>query len=236
MSAKDDFLQNVSRETFSALEVYEETLWEWQKRINLVADSTMPGLWNRHFVDSYQLVSVIEGIMSNMFHVKHVGVPENQITQTDRKNVSRETFCHADLGSGAGFPGMVLALAGIPNVNLIESDQRKCAFLREVWRVASVKNVSRETFCKPTVHNARIENVRLVADIITSRAFADLAKTLDISHHLCHQGTQYILLKPLDMEKELTEATKYWYFDHEITPSASDQRGCVLRIYNLRHK
>jgi 16S rRNA (guanine527-N7)-methyltransferase len=148
--------------------------------------------------------------------------------------VSRETIL-ADLGTGAGFPGMVLAMAGIPNVHLIESDQRKCAFLRDVI----LQIVSRETisnFQKPTVHNKRVESLNLKADIITCRAFADLAKILEISKNMRHAETIYYLLKPLDIDLELTNATKYWYFEHHIIPSVSDARGCILRLSNVHPK
>ncbi|HRJ12290.1 MAG TPA: 16S rRNA (guanine(527)-N(7))-methyltransferase RsmG [Alphaproteobacteria bacterium] len=199
--AKEQIKSQVSRETFERLENYEKLLRQWQERINLVSASTLPDLWNRHFMDSFQLLNhVLAG-------------------------VSRETC--VDLGSGAGFPGMVLAIAGVANMNLIESDQRKCAFLREV---------SRETSAGAMIHNQRIESVNLRADIITSRAFADLAKTLEISAHLCHAKTEYLLLKPLDMDKELTETTKYWYFQHEMTPSQSDPRGAILHIWDVKRK
>lgn len=208
MQAKEFIKQNVSRETFERLETYERLLRQWQEKINIVANSTLDDLWNRHFLDSFQLMSLIS------------------------QNVSRETLI-ADLGSGGGFPGMVLAIAGVSGINLIESDQRKCAFLR---------NVSRETLrdmpdhCEVKIHNQRIESVNLKADIITSRAFADLEKTLAISEHLCHENTQYLLLKPLDIDKELTETTKPWYFDHEMTPSRSDPRGGILRLWNVKRK
>jgi len=218
----NNIIQNVSRETLDNLKTYERLLRQWQERINLVADSTLLDLWNRHFVDSYQLVNITNDVIS----------------QKD-ENVSRETFFLADLGSGAGFPGMVLALAGIPNVNLIESDQRKCAFLRDVSRetfgTKTDQHVSRETF-RPTIHNKRIENVALKSDIITSRAFADLAKTLEISSHLRHEKTVYLLLKPLDMEKELAESARNWYFKYETIPSVADPRGCVLKVYDVVNK
>lgn len=201
MRAKELIKNKVSRETFQRLETYERLLRQWQEKINLVANSTLDDIWQRHFLDSFQLLNYIEA------------------------HVSRETV--VDLGSGAGFPAMVLAIAGISNIHMIESDQRKCAFLREV---------SRETSTSVTIHNQRIESVNLGADIITSRAFADLAKTLEISEKLRGENTQYLLLKPLDMDKELTEATKSWYFDHQLTPSQSDPRGAILQLRHIRRK
>ncbi len=202
MQQAEKYLQeHVSRGTFEKLKIYEQLLLKWQEKINLVANSTLDDLWNRHFLDSFQLLGQLP------------------------KDVSRETWL--DLGSGAGFPGLVLAICSLANIHLIESDQRKCAFLRDV---------SRETSAQVMIHNQRIESVNLKADVISSRAFADLAKTLAISEHLRGEKTQYLLLKPLDMALELTEATKYWYFQHELTPSQSDPRGAILRIWDVRRK
>jgi len=253
MSAGNNIIQNVSRETLDALRIYERSLRQWQERINLVATSTLSELWNRHFIDSYQLVNIINGLPSpgggmwfveqttggeEMFHMKHSDISNPNHPLSPPLQWEKNIII-ADLGSGAGFPGMILALAGIPNVHLIESDQRKCAFLRDVSReifgAEKNQNVSRETF-RPTIHNKRIENVSLEADLITSRAFANLAKTLEISTHLRHEKTVYLLLKPLDLEKELAESAKNWYFKHEIIPSLTDPRGCVLKIYDVVKK
>lgn len=215
MSAKEAkawFQQNVSRETFSALEIYERELLKWQARINLVSASTLSDLWLRHFLDSWQLAEFMT-----------------------LQNVSRETLI-LDLGSGAGFPGLILWLAGFQNVNLVESDQRKCAFLREVVSQIS-QNVSRETLAtKPTIHNARVEAIKFEADIITCRAFAPFGKILDISRHLRHKDTVYYLLKPQDMAEEIAEATRYWGFDAHSVPSRTDERGALWRISQIRPK
>ena len=202
MSGAKKWLQdNVSRETFENLEKYENVLRKWQKSINLVAKSTLDDIWGRHFQDSLQLLGSLN-------------------------NVSRETVM-VDLGSGAGFPGMVLSIAMDHPIHLIESDQRKCAFLRDV---------SRETSATAQIHNDRIENVAIQANIITSRAFASIAKTLEISAHMLQENTIYCLLKPQDIDKELTEATKYWYFDAHSQPSVSDPRGCILQLKNVKQK
>jgi len=205
-------VQNGTRDFIDKTVSYEKCLRLWQEKINLISDSTLEDIQNRHFRDSEQLVSAIKSVNllnQNGYHVPHLDASL------------------MDLGSGAGFPGMILAISGFKNVHLVESDQRKCAFLRDVARTTGVR---------PTIHNQRVEKLAIKADIITSRAFADLAKTLEISYHLCHENTQYFLLKPLDMEKELTEATKYWYFCHEMIPSVTDPRGCVLRLSQIRKK
>src|SRR5258708_15513926 len=115
-------LSGVSRETLARFEAYAELLVRWSARINLVAASTIGDLWRRHFLDSAQLFAhVPQGAQSLI-----------------------------DLGSGAGFPGLVLAISGVSGVELIEADARKCAFLHEAARIAATS---------VTIHNARIEAV-----------------------------------------------------------------------------
>src|SRR5439155_10609992 len=97
----------VSRETLSRLEAYAALLTQWSARINLVGRDTIPDLWRRHILDSAQLWPLIPEVVRNLI----------------------------DLGSGAGFPGLVLAILGVPGVELVEADSRKCAFLREAARI-----------------------------------------------------------------------------------------------------
>src|SRR5438128_2737225 len=121
----------VSRETLARLDAYAELLRQWAPRINLVAASTLADSWRRHFLDSAQLLPLIP--------------PE-----------ARSLI---DLGSGAGFPGLVLAIIGVPGVELVEADARKCAFLREAARIAAAP---------VRIHNTRIESVPAHAvDVVT---------------------------------------------------------------------
>ncbi len=120
----EEFAQqaNVSRETLARLERYAELLEKWNRRINLVGRGTIDDLWRRHMLDSAQLLPLIPDSAESL----------------------------VDLGSGAGFPGLVLAICGVENVHLIESDRKKSAFLREV---------ARETAAPVTIHNKRIEEI-----------------------------------------------------------------------------
>lgn len=162
-------------ETEQRLAIYAELLAKWQKTINLVAASTLPNLWMRHFADSLQVQAAAP--------------------------IAR---AWVDLGSGAGFPGLVTAirLAGDPRakVHLIESDQRKCAFLREV---------SRETGAPAVIHPGRIEEV--VAEIdapieaVSARALAPLPKLLHYAGTFLEKGAIGVFLKGQDVAFELTE-------------------------------
>src|SRR3990167_3764897 len=140
------------------LKIYQDLLETWQKKVNLISPASVPQMWVRHFEDSLQLLPHLDEKVANM-----------------SKNVSRETFSLIDLGSGAGFPGLVLAIArpDTLQVTLIESDLKKCLFL---------ENVSRETLSHVTVLCSRIESLKNIkADFITARALAPLTELLDLA-------------------------------------------------------
>ena len=188
----------VSRETLGRLQAYHDLLLKWQLKINLVGPATIADAWRRHFLDSAQLFALL---------------PEG----TQRL---------VDLGSGAGFPGLALAIFGAPDVHLIESDARKCAFLREAARVAGVD---------VTVHNQRIEAVSgLHVDVVTARALAPVAELLRLGAPLLRPGGCFLLLKGRNVEPELTEATKCWNMAVQRQSSRSDDEGCVLRLSDVR--
>lgn len=194
----------VSRESLEKLEHYEALLHKWQKTINLVAPSTLKETGVRHFLDSAQMLPHIPT------HVKSV----------------------LDIGSGAGFPGMVLAILDSGRAyTFIESDQRKCHFLQ---------TVSRETGVSVQVVNSRIEAAigTQDADIITARALADVSKLLGFveSLPLKNFAIECLFLKGEKIESEIAEAQSHYGFDHDIHPSLSDSRGHILHIRNIRKK
>lgn len=185
---------SVSRETLDRLRAYADLLVKWQAKINLVGPDTIPNLWQRHFLDSAQVFPLLPQPIHRL----------------------------VDMGSGAGFPGLVLAIMGVPDVHLIESDARKCAFLREAARVSGTKI---------TVHNARIEKqAPLAADVVTARALAPLEKLLEWAQpHLLPQG-HCLFLKGKGHEDELTTARKEWNITSERYPSQTEPLGAILHI------
>jgi 16S rRNA (guanine527-N7)-methyltransferase len=192
----------VSRETVQRLEAYAELLVRWQKRINLVSPATLPDLWRRHMIDSAQLLSLLP---------------------TDGRPV-------IDLGSGAGFPALVLAIMGTQQVHLIESDQRKCVFLAEAARVAGLQAGS-----NPVIHNRRIEDIAGVPPgTVIARACAPLDRLLSYAQKFLWHGGKCLFLKGANVEQELTAARKSWTMDVERIPSVSDPQGCILRLGNIR--
>lgn len=197
MSAAPDGLAAVSRETRAKLNVYLDLLRRWNPAINLVAKGTLADAEQRHVADSAQLY-------------RHIPNPAARLV---------------DLGSGGGFPGLVLAILGCRDVHLIESDARKAAFLREV---------SRETDTAVTIHPARAEAIApLDAAIVTARAFAPLARLLPLARRHLAPGGQCLLLKGAKAEDELTEAGQSWTMSMQRVPSETDAAGCLLILSSL---
>lgn len=201
-SDRDQFLQHfsVSRETLQRLDRYAELLKEWNKKFNLVAESTIPELWTRHFLDSAQIMHFI---------------PDGAKTL-------------ADMGSGAGFPGVVLSILGLPEVHLVESIGKKADFLR---------TVSRETHLNIHVHQCRIESLHnFKVDVVTARALKPLPELMGLAKPLMKKASYCIFLKGQNVQDELTESAQSWTFDYATSPSISDPSGSVLIIRSLQPK
>lgn len=198
----------ISRETLDRLKTYAQLLVRWQKAINLVAPSTLSDLWHRHFADSAQLW--------------RYRPPEARVW--------------LDIGSGAGFPGLVLAIlgaeAGATHHILIESDSRKAAFLREVGR---------ETGITVDILGMRIENPQTCAkvsavDCITARALAPLPRLLEMSAPYFSPSTLGLFLKGRDVAVEIEQAAESWRFAYELKPSVTDRDARVVLLKALKPK
>lgn len=196
----------VSRETLARLDRFVALLLEWQTRMNLVAASTLPQVWTRHVADSLQLLKQAPGAKTWL-----------------------------DLGSGAGFPGIVIAcaLADTPgtSVHLVEATGKKAAFLREAATVTGAPAI---------VHNERIEDfarhAKIKADVVTARALAPLDRLLDYVAPFLKSGAQGLFHKGQDVEAELTAAAKYWKLQHSLVPSKTSPDGRILVVRRARRK
>ena len=203
---------DVSRETLAQLVVYKELLEKWQQHKNLIGPATLPDVWNRHFFDSAQLYPLIPPALRSR------GLPVVY-----------------DLGSGAGFPGLVLAIMasgdGKPlDMHLVESDKGKAAFLAEVARATGqARGV--------TIHADRVANLprdRLPkADIVTARALAPLPDLLKLAKPLLAPHGICLFLKGAKAGDELTQAGKHWKMQTERIVSRTDPSGTILRISDL---
>jgi 16S rRNA (guanine527-N7)-methyltransferase len=189
-------LLNVSRETIDKFEAYLTLLKKWQRRINLVAKSTLAGAWQRHILDSGQLVAYYPP------QTRHI----------------------LDVGSGAGFPGLVLSIMGGVTVDLVESDQRKAVFL---------STVIRELGLPAKVHNQRIENMpKLYPDVITARALAPVPRLLNLIETQLSSSCVCLFLKGASVEDELTNLQSYSTITSTTHPSLSGPAGVVLELKN----
>ena len=202
----DDFcsIQYVSRETYDKFKIYYETLIKWQKSINLISNSTLDSIWHRHILDSAQLYKYTQNMKGNIL----------------------------DFGSGAGFPGLVLAMMGNENVNAVESDEKKCIFLKEVARLSDTKI---------NIHNSRIEKLKFInPELITARALAPLIKLIEYIENYMKQGDnlrnnlpKLLFLKGKNYKQELLELKKIRNFDVTVCSSMSDEYGKILNIKNI---
>lgn len=193
-------LTPVSRETGEQLDRFVELFLRWQSAVQLVAKSTLPQLWTRHVADSLQLLDLAAGAK-----------------------------VWADLGSGGGFPGVVLAIAlkekPGAQVHLIESDQRKSAFLREAVRALELPAM---------IYVKRIEEVDPAAlpglEAVTARALAPMPALLQLAAPFLETGAKGLFMKGANVENELTEATKSWKIQSTIVPSKTDAAGRIVIV------
>ena len=192
-------LTPVAHQTAARLDAYVDLLVQWQAKTNLVASSTLPNLWTRHISDSLQLLPL---------------VPDAKIW--------------VDLGSGGGFPGVVLAcaIADTPGamVHRVERNAKKAAFLREALRITGAAG---------TVHLADIgdyvDSLPGPVDCVTARAVAPLHQLVGFAQPLVGKGAKALFLKGQDVEAELTEATKYWKIMPRLHPSLTGQ-GWIVEL------
>ena len=191
-------VERLSDDVICRLRLYEQTLLKWQKAINLVSRGTLSDIWHRHIEDSIQILPFVDG--------------ERVL----------------DIGSGAGFPGMVLAILGrrpdarLLNVTCVDSDNRKTLFLEEVARI---------TQTKVTILCKRIEEVNEKFDVVTARGFAELKVLLRISKEHAKYG---VFLKGANFQQEINEALKEFDFEFEIIPSKTDSMGRIIIVRNIR--
>jgi 16S rRNA (guanine527-N7)-methyltransferase len=199
-------LTPVSRETEARLERYVDLLLQWQAKTNLVATSTLPNLWTRHISDSLQLLAI---------------APTAKVW--------------IDLGSGGGFPGIVLACAMAEvsgaTVHLVERNAKKAAFLREALRVTD----SPGQVILADIGNS-VETFAGKVDCVTARALAPLHQLIAFAEPLVQRGAKALFLKGQDVEAELTEATKYWKIKPSLHSSRTGGRGWIVELDRIERQ
>ena len=188
-----DFL-DVPRETQEKLDCYVQLLIKWQARINLISSKTLPEIWHRHILDSAQLVSYLPKTPSVIL----------------------------DMGSGAGLPGVILAILTRHQLHLVESDSRKIAFMRTALR---------ETGTSAILHEQRMETVpALRPDIITARALAPLSQLITLASGQHHEKIEYLFLKGREAKQELTALPACPKMEAECLTSMTDSKASIIRL------
>ncbi len=193
---------DVPRETLAQFETYAALLVEWQARMNLVGPSTLPQLWDRHFTDSAQLLPI-------------AGAGRSWL----------------DVGAGAGFPGLVIALLDpTARLTLVESIAKKCRFLAEVVDKCGLGE-------RVVIENRRIETLpRQKFDIITARALAGLNQLFDWGSPYAGSGTHWILPKGMRVHDELELAARVFQFDHRLVPSLTDAEARIVVATGVKRR
>ncbi len=205
-------MYNVSRETIKKLLLYEELIVEGQKKFNLVGSGTLENIWIRHFADSAKIFSITKEIISNS---------------------KKSSLNFIDVGSGAGFPGVVFSIMAESenlkmNTVLLDSNLKKCTFL---------ENVKNELNLSFNIINKRSENIEEKFDIITSRAVTSVKKFLDINQNMINKSSNLILLKGKTWKQEIKESKKKWNFELNIVKNnilLDSSGGVTLIIRNLK--
>ncbi len=197
-------LTPVSRETEKRLDAFVDALLLWQRKINLVAPSTLSQLWTRHIADSLQLL-----------------------------NLAPQARIWVDVGSGGGFPGIPIACALVDNsaaqIHLVESNGKKAAFLRQAVRITGVRAQVHQQRAEKFG-----ESFTAKADVVTARAVAPLKTLCDQAFPLMARAAVGLFAKGQDVDAELTEAAKYWSIDAEKVPSKTSPEGCIVVVRSLR--
>ena len=192
---------DVPRGTMQQLARYAELLEEWQRKMNLVGPATLPDLWGRHFADSAQLLRHAPGCNKWL-----------------------------DIGSGGGFPGMLLAILGVEQVSLVESIAKKARFLQALRDELGLQQ-------QVSVLPQRIEQLpSLQVDVATARAVASLDRLLDWSLPHVRPGGLWLFPKGRSWEEEAGEARKRFSFDLSVLPSMTDAEARILRVCKLKRR
>jgi 16S rRNA (guanine527-N7)-methyltransferase len=225
----------VSPETLQKFKIYERLLREWNSRTTLVQEDTLSDFDNRHVLDSLQLIPIISCIQSQTSFLNpggsflpHFETMQNSWKKLDEASPLKDNVSIMDVGTGAGFPGMVLAMCGFKKVNLCDSNQKKCFFLEEV---------ARQTKTQVSIRNIRIENVAEKFNILLSRACSPLDGLCGMMSIVSSDASSYGLFhKGRSWQEEVAAAQKRWKFSSGFTKSVTSKDGVVLYLRHLERR
>ena len=215
----------VSQEAFNKFKIYEKLLQTWNRRTTLVQKDTLGDFYNRHILDSLQIIPLIEHFVSELpLLIKLSTIISQPDTRLDKPSESVANISIVDVGTGAGFPGLVLAMCGFKNVTLCESNHRKCIFLEEV---------ARQTHTDVCIVNQRIEEIDQKFDLMVSRACTDLNGLCSMMQQVSRTSSFGIFHKGKNWKEEVRVARKRWDFDMECYQSLTSETGSIIFLYKL---
>jgi len=221
---------SVSANTLHKFKIYQSLLKEWNQKTSLVQEDTLSDFYNRHVLDSLQVIPLLDPLKLQ-FEKQNtppiISYMESGALLDDRINDARELSI-IDVGTGAGFPGLILAMCGFTNITLCESNFKKCIFLEEV---------ARQTNTVVTILHKRVEEVTRKFDVILSRALTELVKLCLIMEHLSQDSNSLgIFHKGKTWKDEVKDAHKHCGFDMKCYKSITSDEGAILSISNLKSK
>lgn len=220
----------VSERTLEKFKVYERLLREWNRRTALVQQDTLADFDNRHILDSLQLIPIMETLSSSLplspapLNEAEILLPETW-ENLDKSTPLKATIALMDVGTGAGFPGMVLAMCGFKGVSLCESNQKKCFFLEEIGR---------QTDTPVTIINERVENVKEKYDVMLSRACTELTNLTDIMNKVLLPTGYGLFHKGRSWKNELMSAQHTWNFKSKAYKSVTSEDSVLLYLHHLQ--
>ncbi len=191
--------RDVSRETFEKLAQYSRMLVAENERQNLISPASVPSLWDRHVIDGAQLLGLVQGPGS---------------------------WC--DIGSGAGLPGLVIAILGGRPMTLIEPRKMRADFLRRVIAELELEGT--------TISMSKVERVEAKFDVVTARAVAPLDRLFGMACHLAHSGTKWVLPKGESVKSELDGARLTWQGEFRLVPSRTNARAAIVIAEQVRRR
>ena len=220
----------VSANTLHKFKIYQSILEEWNQKTSLVQEDTLSNFYNRHVLDSLQVIPLLDPLKPQFEKQNTPPITsymESGALLDDRINDTGELSI-IDVGTGAGFPGLILAMCGFTNITLCESNFKKCIFLEEV---------ARQTDTVVTILHKRVEEVTQKFDVVLSRALTELVKLCPIMDHLSQDSNSLgIFHKGKVWKDEVKDAHKHWDFDMKCYKSITSDEGVILSISNLKSK
>lgn len=219
----------VSETTIHKFKIYESLLTEWNNGTSLVQQETLSDFYTRHILDSFQIIPLLNPLIAVSADSERAAMfPAQTMVRLDDLSSKIKELSIIDVGTGAGFPGLVLAICGFSNITLCESNFKKCIFLEEV---------ARQTGAVVSIINDRVENLTNKFDVVISRALTELNNLCAIMEQISRNLDTFALFhKGKTWNDEVREARKLWNFDMNIYKSLTSDDSVIISLKKLKRR